>query len=237
MATVVIENWQGVQPPPERVFSLAPVKEKGRAKRVLALVGAGVAAVVLLAGAVLGGVMIARNQDAQVVAADTPAGEETGGDRSSGPGNEEPKASESPSADPSDDPSEEDDGGSEEGGDAGTPATSSGLVGAGVSASGARPPGDHVIAFQPDGGAGVYARLDGATVVCAWSFCQSQGGNVGNGSAGSVSSSPSALTGYANQGGRTVKAEVTYTTAADGTVTITRLVEHHRTSGTGTPPW
>ncbi|MFL1429635.1 MULTISPECIES: serine/threonine-protein kinase [unclassified Nocardiopsis] len=262
MAAVVDDSWRDVQAAPERAFEVAPPKGEGRARRVLTLVGAGVGALVLLAGVAFGGVAVARNWDALPVAAwfstddggdgDGAAEEEagTGDDRRPGPVGVEPQASESPSEDPSDDPSEEDGeedaeeasedddtdgGGGGEGG--GTTATSSGLVGAGVSASGARPSGDHVIAFKPDGGAGVYAKLDGATVVCAWSFCQSQGGAVGNGSAGSVSSSPSALTGYANQGSRTVKAEVTYTTAADGTVTITRLVEQHRTSGTGTPPW
>ncbi|MFY7065186.1 serine/threonine-protein kinase [Nocardiopsis changdeensis] len=240
MATVVDENWQGVPAAPEQVFAIAPRPGGGRAKRGLAVAGAVVGALLLLAGATFGGVVLARSWDTQVVADDVPAEEAgTGGDRRPGAGNE-PKPSESPSGEPSESPSEEagaGDGGGEEEEGGGTSATSTGLVGAGVAAAGARPSGEHVVAFQPDGGAAVYARLDGADVVCAWSFCQSQGGSVGNGSAGSVPSSPSALTGYANQGGRTVRAEVTYTTAADGTVTITRLVEQHRTSGTGTPPW
>ncbi|MDT0328134.1 serine/threonine-protein kinase [Nocardiopsis lambiniae] len=260
MAAVVDDSWQGVQSAPEREFAVAPVKGEGRAKRVLTLVGAGVGALVLLAGVAFGGVAVANNWDAlpmsswfstdEGAGAETVAGEAAGEERRPGPVGREAQESDSPSDGPSDGPSEEagqdDEDGTDEGeaggsdgggGDEGTTATASGLVGAGVSASGSRPSGDHVIAFRPDGGAGVYAKLDGATVVCAWSFCQSQGGGVGNGGAGSVSSSPSALTGYANQGSRTVKAEVTYTTAADGTVTITRLVEYHRTSGTGTPPW
>lgn len=245
MATVVDENWQGVPTAPERVFPVVAQTAGGRAKRTLAVAGAVVGALVLLAGAVLGGVALARSWDATVVA-DEVSGDEpgTGGGRDRGAAGQEPQPSESPSEDPSDDPSEEagaDDeeegGGDGDDGGGGTTATATGLLGAGVGAAGERPSGEHVIAFQPDGGAAVYARLDGATVVCAWSFCQSQGGGVGDGGAGSVSSSPSALTGYAGQGGRTVRAEVTYTTGSDGTVTITRLVEQHRTSGTGTPPW
>ncbi|MFD6096135.1 serine/threonine-protein kinase [Nocardiopsis flavescens] len=252
MAAVVDESWRDVQAAPERVFAVAPPRGEGRARRVLTLVGAGAGALVLLAGIAFGGAAVVRNWDALPVAAwfsgdedggDAPAQEAGAGDeRRPGPVGEEPQPSESPSEDPSDDPSEEageddEEEGGGDGDDGGTTATATGLLGAGVGASGERPSGEHVIAFKPDGGAAVYARLDGATVVCAWSFCQSQGGGVGDGGAGSVSSSPSALTGYAGQGGRTVRAEVTYTTGSDGTVTITRLVEQHRTSGTGTPPW
>ncbi|MDE3723179.1 serine/threonine-protein kinase [Nocardiopsis sp. N85] len=248
-------TWVSVRLPEERHFDVVPppardVAERVRSRPWTALVVTA-AALLLLAVVGLGGAVFSGHLDASLIGnrsdddgtslpVESAAGDEGDGSAKSARNPEETEASDGPS----DGPSEEDGtdegeaGGSDGGGgDEGTTATASGLVGAGVSASGSRPSGDHVIAFRPDGGSGVYAKLDGATVVCAWSFCQSQGGGVGNGGAGSVSSSPSALTGYANQGSRTVKAEVTYTTAADGTVTITRLVEYHRTSGTGTPPW
>lgn len=246
MAAVVDHTWQGVQAAPERDFPVAPEKRSGGAGRVLAVVGAALGALVLLAGLGFGGVALAGNWDSLPIAAwfgDDPteaaeaqqAGEEG---RRPGPVGQEPQESASPSEDPSEDPSEEaSESEEDEEGSGGEPTTTTATVGAGVGASGTRPPGEHVVAFQPSGGSGQYAVLDGATVVCAWSFCQSQGGAVGDGGAGSVSSSPSALTGYVNQGSRTITAEVTYTTADDGTVTITRLVEQHSTSGTGTPPW
>lgn len=117
------------------------------------------------------------------------------------------------------------------------PVTTVATVGAGVDASGSPPPGTHVVAFRPTNGSGMYGVADDATVVCAWSFCQGEGGSVGNGDAGTVPSSPSALTDHVNTGTRTISAEVTYTEDEYGTATITEIVEHHDTSGTGTPPW
>ncbi|WP_017569495.1 serine/threonine-protein kinase [Nocardiopsis halotolerans] len=249
MSAVVDHNWEGVQAAPEREFSVAPAGRSGGSTRLLTVAAAVLGVLVLLGGLGFGGVALASNWDSLPVAAwfgDDPA-EEAGTQQAAedprrpGPVGREPRESPSPSRSPSEEPSaeaseseEEQDGGEDSGGET---TTTTATVGAGVSAGGARPSGNHVVAFRPSGGSGRYAVLDGATVVCAWSFCQSQGGSVGDGGAGSVSSSPSALTGYVNQGGRTITAEVTYTTAEDGTITITRLVEQHRTSGTGTPPW
>ncbi|CAL9508404.1 Serine_threonine-protein kinase PknD [Nocardiopsis dassonvillei] len=249
------DTWAGVRLPEERHFDAVPPSARGGAERVrprLWTALAAAAALLLFAVAGLGGAVLSGRLDASLIGgrsagdraaspAESTAQDDGNGSTEGAKGSEGAGASDDPSEDPSEE--EEEDGteeriGSEEAiGSEGTTTTSIGLVGAGVGASGPKPPGDHVIAFRPDGGSSVYASLEGAVVLCAWSFCQSQGGGVGNGSAGSVSSSPSALTGYANQGSRTVKAEVTYTTAADGTVTITHLVEYHRTSGTGTPPW
>lgn len=243
MGALVDNNWHGVQTAPEREFAVAAPRSGGGG-RVLALVGAGLGALLLIAGLGFGGVALASNWDSLPVASWFSGDEEEpGGDsvkegsndeqRRPGPVGKEPTEEASPSDDPSEDADDgEDDEGEEDGGST----TAMGTVGAGVSASGERPSGDHVVAFQPEGGSGRYAVLDGATVVCAWSFCQEQGGGVADGAAGSVSSSPGALTGYANSGSRTVSAEVTYTESG-GTVTITRLVEHHKTSGSGTPPW
>ncbi|MFE6384878.1 serine/threonine-protein kinase [Nocardiopsis dassonvillei] len=244
MATVVDHQWQGVRTAPEREFPVVP-ERRGGTGRVLTVVGAALGALVLLAGLGFGGVALAANWDSLPVAAwfgDEPA--ETAEARQAAGEQQNPErghqerpdgaSSEEPSASPSEEASQS---AGDEGDSGGGSTTTTATVGAGVGASGTRPPGEHVVAFQPSGGSGQYAVLDGATVVCAWSFCQSQGGSVGDGSAGSVASSPSALTGYVNQGSRVITAEVTYTTAADGTVTITRLVERHSTSGTGTPPW
>ncbi|WP_444962194.1 serine/threonine-protein kinase [Nocardiopsis sp. M1B1] len=247
MAAVVDRTWQGVQAAPEREFPVAPDR-RGGSGRALAVAGAVLGVLVLLAGLGFGGVALAANWDSLPIAAwfgDEPAeaadaqqaAEER---RRPGPVGREPQESASPSEDPSEEAGEDEEETEEEDGaegSAGGSTTATATVGAGVGASGPRPSGEHVVAFQPSGGSGQYAVLDGATVVCAWSFCQSQGGSVGDGGAGSVSSSPSALTGYVNHGSRTITAEVTYTTDDDGTITITRLVEQHSTSGTGTPPW
>ncbi|WDZ91370.1 serine/threonine-protein kinase [Nocardiopsis sp. HUAS JQ3] len=246
MAAVVDHTWQGVQAAPEREFAVAPDRSSGGSGRVLALVGAALGTLVLLAGLGFGGVALVGNWDSLPMAAwfgdesaDAAEAQQTAEERRRpGPVGQEPQESASPSDDPSGEPSEEaSESEEDEEGSGGGSTTTTATVGAGVGAGGTRPPGEHVVAFQPSGGSGQYAVLDGATVVCAWSFCQSQGGSVGDGGAGSVPSSPSALTGYVNQGSRTITAEVTYTTGADGTVTITRLVERHSTSGTGTPPW
>ncbi|MCY9786240.1 serine/threonine protein kinase [Nocardiopsis sp. EMB25] len=251
MAALVDNNWTGVQTAPERAFTVAPEKGSGAGRRVLRLVGAGAAALVVLAGLGFGGVAVARNWDALPVAAwfedapDQPAEEgeagEEGDTRRPGPVGEEPTEdappSEDPSASPSDEPSESEEGDADDADGGGETTTAMATVGSGVSAGGERPSGDHVVAFRPEGGSARYALLDGADVTCAWSFCQSQGGGVANGASGTVASSPRALTGYVNSGGRTIEAQVTYTTAEDGTITITRLVEQHRTSGSGTPPW
>lgn len=236
-----------MQAAPEREFPVAPDR-RGGSGRALAVAGAVLGVLVLLAGLGFGGVALAANWDSLPIAAwfgDEPAeaadaqqaAEER---RRPGPVGREPQESASPSEDPSEEAGEDEEETEEEDGaegSAGGSTTATATVGAGVGASGPRPSGEHVVAFQPSGGSGQYAVLDGATVVCAWSFCQSQGGSVGDGGAGSVSSSPSALTGYVNHGSRTITAEVTYTTDDDGTITITRLVEQHSTSGTGTPPW
>ncbi len=246
MAAVVDHTWQGVQAAPEREFAVAPERGSGGSGRVLALVGAALGALVLLAGLGFGGAALAANWDSLPMAAwfgdepdDAAEALQTAEERRRpGPVGQEPQESAPPSDDPSGEPSEEaSESGEDEEGTDGGPTTTTATVGAGVGAGGTRPPGEHVVAFRPSGGSGQYGVLDGATVVCAWSFCQSQGGSVGDGGAGSVPSSPSALTGYVNQGSRVITAEVTYTTGADGTVTITRLVERHSTSGTGTPPW
>lgn len=248
MGALVDNNWHGVQTAPEREFAVTTAGGAG-AGRALALAGAVLGALLLIAGLGFGGVALANNWDSLPVAAWFSGGEDDeGGDtakessdeeqRRPGPVGKEPTEEASPSDEPSeeaggeDDEDDADDEGEEDGGSTTTMAT----VGAGVSASGSRPAGDHVVAFQPAGGSGQYAVVDGATVVCAWSFCQEQGGGVADGAAGTVSSSPGALTGYVNSGSRTVSAEVTYTESG-GTVTITRLVEHHKTSGSGTPPW
>ncbi|MEV2274740.1 serine/threonine-protein kinase [Nocardiopsis sp. NPDC049922] len=251
MAALVDDNWTGVRTAPERAFTVTPEKGSGAGRRVLRLVGAGVAALVVLAGLGFGGVAVARNWDSLPVAAwfegdpDQPTGGDGAGEdgdtRRPGPVGEEPSEdaspSEDPSASPSDDPSEGEEDEAEDSGGGGETTTATATVGSGVSAGGERPSGDHVVAFQPEGGSARYAVLDGADVTCAWSFCQSQGGEVADGASGTVSSSPQALTGYVNSGGRTIEAQVTYTTADDGTITITRLVERHRASGSGTPPW
>ncbi|PWV45730.1 serine/threonine-protein kinase [Nocardiopsis sp. L17-MgMaSL7] len=248
MGALVDNNWHGVQTAPEREFAVKTAGGAG-AGRALALAGAVLGALLLIAGLGIGGVALANNWDSLPVAAWFSGGEDDeGGDtakessdeeqRRPGPVGKEPTEEASPSDEPSEEAGGEDDEddagdeGEEDGGSTTTMAT----VGAGVSASGSRPAGDHVVAFQPAGGSGQYAVVDGATVVCAWSFCQEEGGGVADGAAGTVSSSPGALTGYVNSGSRTVSAEVTYTESG-GTVTITRLVEHHKTSGSGTPPW
>ncbi|RKS06175.1 serine/threonine protein kinase [Nocardiopsis sp. Huas11] len=255
MGALVDDNWQGVRAAPERDFAVTAMREERTTGRMPALVGAGVAALALIAGLGFGGVVLAGNWDALPIASwfsteeDGGEGGEASGDgdpgaqRLSDSPDKEPTEDASPSEEPSEasseEPSEEasEDEDSDEG-SGGEETTTTATVGAGVGASGSRPSGEHVVAFQPSGGSGRYARLDGATVLCAWSFCQgNQSGAVGDGIAGSVSSSPQALTGYANSGGRTVLAEVTYTTDGDGTVTITRLVEQHRASGTGSTPW
>ena len=254
MGALVDNNWQGVQSAPERDFAVTAVRKERDTGRILALAGAGVAALALIAGLGFGGVALAGNWDALPIASwfstEETAGEggeasgdgDSGEERRPGPVGEEPTEDASPSESPSEEASEDDEEEEEDedsdDGSGGEETTTTATVGAGVSASGSRPSGEHVVAFQPSGGSGQYARLDGATVLCAWSFCQgNQSGEVGDGSAGSVSSSPQALTGYANAGSRTVLAEVTYTTDDDGTVTITRLVEQHRASGTGSTPW
>lgn len=252
MGALVDNNWHGVRTAPEREFAVAPARGGG-AGRALTLVGAGLGALVLIAGLGFGGVALANNWDSLPVASwfsgdeddEGGAAEEAGSDeqRRPGPVGKEPTEDASASDEPSDEPSEEDEQDQEdadadsEDGSGGGSTTTMATVGAGVNASGSRPSGSHVVAFQPEGGSGQYAVLDDATVVCAWSFCQGQGGSVSNGSAGSVSSDPAALTGYVNSGSRTVSAEVTYTEGSDGSITITRLVEHHKTSGSGTPPW
>lgn len=244
MAAVVDHNWRGVREAPEREFAVAPAGRPGGRGRVLAAVGAAVGALVLLAGLGLGGAALVSNWDSLPIASwfgdDAAEEDETSAaaqeERRPGPVGREPQESPSPSEDPSEEASEEDGGDGDDGSD-GESTTTAATVGAGVGADGARPQGEHVVAFQPAGGSGRYGVLDGATVVCAWSFCQGEGGAVEDGGEGSVPSSPSALTGYVNQGDRTISAEVTYTTADDGTVTITRLVERHSTTGTGTPPW
>lgn len=252
MGALVDNNWHGVRTAPEREFAVTPAKGGG-AGRVLTLVGAGLGALLLIAGLGFGGVALADNWDSLPIAAwfsgdeddEGGAAEEAGSDeqRRPGPVGQEPTEDASPSEESSEE-SAEDDEEDEDGADSGSGDDSDGgsttamaTVGAGVNASGSSPSGSHVVAFQPEGGSGRYAVLDDATVVCAWSFCQGQGGSVSNGSAGSVPSSPAALTGYVNSGSRTVSAEVTYTEDSDGTTTITRLVEHHKTSGSGTPPW
>ncbi|XKK41429.1 serine/threonine protein kinase [Nocardiopsis sp. ARC36] len=250
MAAVVDHHWQGVQAAPEREFPVASAHRSGGVGRVLGLVGAGVGALLLLAALAFGGVAVVGNWDSLPIAAwfegDSADGEGGGGggetaadERRPGPVGQEPQESPSPSEEPSEEASEEEAVEDEEDGSGGggETATATAVVGAGVGASGSQPSGDHVVAFQPSGGSARYALLDGATVLCAWSFCQDGAGAVGDGEAGTVSSSPSALTGYVNQGSRTIRAEVTYTTADDGTVTITRLVEQHRAGGSGTPPW
>lgn len=248
MGALVDDNWHGVQTAPEREFAVA--RGGGNTGRVLAFVGAGVGALALIAGLGFGGVALASNWGSLPMASWFSGGDEPGEDegteeasgeeiRRPGPVGTEPSEDASPSDEPSDDASDEDDEKDDENDEeeAGEPVTTMATVGSGVSASGERPSGGEVVAFQPSGGSGHYGSLDGATVVCAWSFCQGQAGSIGDGEAGSVSSSPSALTSYVNSGGRTISAEVTYTENADGTITITRLVEHHKTSGTGTPPW
>ena len=239
----------------EQEVAVPKRRRGGRGGRRGLVLTAVLTALLLVAGMGAGGVAVASNWDSLPIAAwfgaedgdgDRPEDEEgaAGSDRSA-------DSSEEPSEEPSDDPSEEDgaaededdgDGSEDEDGEeeldgGGGSTTTMATVGAGVGASGTRPSGSHVVAFQPEGGSGRYAVVDGATVVCAWSFCQGQGGSVGNGNAGSVASSPAALTAHVNSGSRTISAEVTYTEGSDGTVTITRLVEHHRTSGSGTPPW
>ncbi|MFE1167451.1 serine/threonine-protein kinase [Nocardiopsis sp. NPDC058789] len=246
MGALVDNNWHGVQTAPEREFAVTAPRRAG-AGRVLTLLGAGLGALLLIAGLGFGGVALASNWDALPIASwfsgdeDEPGGDaekegSTEEQRRPGPVGKEPTEEASPSDEPSEQAEDEDDPEDDEGEEDGGTTTAMATVGAGVSASGERPAGDHVVAFQPQGGSGQYAVLDGATVVCAWSFCQEQGGGVADGAAGSVSSSPGALTGYVNSGSRTVSAEVTYTESG-GTVTITRLVEHHKTSGSGTPPW
>ncbi|WP_026118263.1 serine/threonine-protein kinase [Nocardiopsis salina] len=123
------------------------------------------------------------------------------------------------------------------GGEDSEPVTTVATVGAGVDADGSPPDGTHVVAFRPADGEGKFGVADDATVLCAWSFCQEEGGSIGNGDAGTVPSDPAALTEHVNTGTRTISAEVTYTEQADGTASISEIVEHHETSGTGTPPW
>jgi len=251
VASTLHAGWHGVHMPSEREVTVPHGvfrERRSKAWTVLAVA----AALTLLAGAGLGGAAVAGNWDSLPVAAwfgvdaaegDGGGAEPSGGEHSAGPADEEGEEGLPPSEDPATGASD-DAGGAGEGEDegegddaAGESATASAVVGAGVSAGGSRPSGDHVVAFQPSGGSGRYAVLDGATVLCAWSFCQGSAGAVGDGAAGTVSSSPSALTAYVNQGSRTVRAEVAYTTADDGTITITSLVEQHRASGSGTPPW
>lgn len=262
VAQTLQATWHGVRTPQEQEVAV-PKRRRGKqgegSRKGFALAAAAVA-LVLLAGTGIGGVAVASNWDSLPIAAwfgtdeddgGAPEGGEDAGSsgRAAAAASEDP--SEEPSDDPSDDPSDEDgdegdeadeegaeDGEDEDGSDDGDsgPTTTMATVGAGVNASGSRPSGTHVVAFQPANGSGQYAVLDGATVVCAWSFCQGQGGSIGNGDAGSVSSTPAALAAYVNSGSRTISAEVTYTESG-GTVTITRIVEHHKTSGSGTPPW
>ncbi|WP_116246424.1 serine/threonine-protein kinase [Nocardiopsis sp. FIRDI 009] len=253
VAALVEDHWTGVQTAPERPFTVAPEKGSGSGRRVLTLVGAGAAVLVVLAALGLGGAAVARNWDALPVAAwfedgpdqpsDEDGAEEEDDARRPGPVSREPtedaSPSEEPSASPSAEPSEgeEDEDVADDSDGGGETTTAMATVGSGVSVGGERPSGAHVVAFRPEGGPARYALLDGAEVTCAWSFCQSRGGGIANGASGTVASSPQALTGYVNSGGRTIEAQVTYTTAEDGTVTITRLIEQHRTSGSGTPPW
>lgn len=123
------------------------------------------------------------------------------------------------------------------GGQGSEPVTTVATVGAGVDTDGSPPDGDHVVEFRPVNGEGKFGVADDATVLCAWSFCQDEGGSIGNGDAGTVPSDPGRLTEHVNTGTRTISAEVTYSEEADGSATITEIVEHHETSGTGTPPW
>ncbi|MES0833838.1 serine/threonine-protein kinase [Nocardiopsis tropica] len=246
VATTLHAGWHGVHMPQEREVTVPRRTSRGRRSGAWSVLAVA-AALFLLAGAAVGGAAVAGNWDSLPLAAwfDGGPAEATGsddgpsgGERRSGAAvredGEDPSPSEEPAAGASDDAA----GAGEDGsGGGGETATATAVVGAGVGASGSQPSGDHVVAFQPSGGSARYALLDGATVLCAWSFCQDGAGAVGDGEAGTVSSSPSALTGYVNQGSRTIRAEVTYTTADDGTVTITRLVERHRAGGSGTPPW
>lgn len=257
VAETLQATWHGVRTPDEREVAV-PKRRRGKKEgegrgRGFVLAAAAVA-LLLLAGVGVGGVAVANHWDSLPIAAWFGLDEDDGdGAADAGDGADPDQAAVTASDDPSEEPSEEpsdeaegadgetagdgsEDGDDEEDSDGGGSTTTMATVGAGVNASGARPSGTHVVAFQPANGSGQYAVLDGATVVCAWSFCQGQGGGIGNGDAGSVASSPAALTGYVNSGSRTVSAEVTYTESG-GTITITRLVEHHKTSGSGTPPW
>ncbi|WP_017585871.1 serine/threonine-protein kinase [Nocardiopsis ganjiahuensis] len=255
VAQTLQATWHGVRAPVEQEVAVPRGRRgtgQGRGRRTGLVVAAAVTAL-LLVGTGVGGAAVAGNWDSLPIAAwfgaDDEGGDGTADKGSAGDsGRSAATSSGGPSEEPPGDPSDEDgDTGDEAGGEGageedgadgedGGAITTMATVGAGVSASGPRPPGTHVVAFEPSNGSGRYAVLDGATVVCAWSFCQGQGGAVGDGDAGSVASSPTALTGYVNSGSRTVSAEITYTESG-GTVTITRLVEHHRTSGSGTPPW
>lgn len=260
VAETLQATWHGVRTPEEREVAVPRRRRGGKqgegGRKGLALAAAAVA-LVLLAGMGLGGVAVVNNWDSLPIAAWFGGDEDDGGGAADGSDTADPDQSavsvseDDPSEEPSDDPSDEDadadgeadgegseDADDQDGSDGGGsgPTTTMATVGAGVSASGSRPSGTHVVAFQPANGSGQYAVLDGATVVCAWSFCQAEGGSIGNGDAGSVASSPAALAGYVNSGSRTISAEVTYTESG-GTVTITRIVEHHKTSGSGTPPW
>ncbi|GAB3712054.1 serine/threonine-protein kinase [Nocardiopsis oceani] len=240
-------TWHGVRTPEERKVEV-PKRGRGKGRRKGA---AAAAAAVLLLLAGVGGAAVATNWDTLPIAAwfgaDGPEDEgSTDGGGGTDPDHADADTLEGPSEEPSEEPSEaEEDTGAEadsdDGGggsdEDGEPVTTMATVGAGVSAGGSSPSGNHVVAFQPVNGSGKYGVVDDATVLCAWSFCQGEGGAVGNGDAGSVPSSPSTLTGYVNSGSRTISAEVTYTEGSDGSYTITRLVEHHQTSGTGTPPW
>ncbi|MBE2998826.1 serine/threonine protein kinase [Nocardiopsis sp. HNM0947] len=235
-------TWHGVRTPEEHTVAV-PKRSRTRRKGRMA---AAVAAVLLLFAAVGVGAAAASGHLGSLPVAAWFGGQDSGSE-GSGSGTEPDEegavtASEGPSEGPSDtaegggatqeaseDP-EDEDGGSD-------PVTTVATVGAGVNAGGSPPSGTHVVAFQPANGSGMYGVADDATVMCAWSFCQAEGGSVGNGDAGTVASTPSDLTGYVNTGTRTISAEVTYTEDADGTVTITEIVEHHENSGTGTPPW
>lgn len=250
VATSLQATWNGVRAPEEREVAVPKKGRKPGEKRSRkgTVVLAAVLAFVLMMGAGVGAVAVTDNWETLPIASwfglgpdQDGEGSDTAGEDGSAEGSDD-----EPSEDPSDESSDagdiEDSGQDEEeedsdGDSGGGSTTTMATVGAGVNPEGPRPSGSHVVGFQAAGESAQYGVLDGATVVCAWSFCQGEGGAVGDGSAGSVSSSPSALAAHVNTGSRTVHAEVTYTTDTDGTVTITRLVEHHRTSGTGTPPW
>ncbi|MBR8741664.1 serine/threonine-protein kinase [Nocardiopsis sp. MG754419] len=239
-------TWHGVRTPEEREVAVPGRCRGGRTGLRVASV---VAALVLLAGVSLGGVAITGHWGSLPFTSWFGAGAEPGDD-GEGAGGTAPSGAEDTGEDAPADTDDRDSAGSgtgqqgsdgdAEGATAGGgsgPHTVMATVGAGVDASGTRPSGTHVVAFRPANGSGMYGVLDDATVVCAWSFCQGEGGSVAHGDAGSVPSDPAALTDHVDTGSRTITAEVTYTEETDGTATITELVEHHSTSGTGTPPW
>ncbi|WP_245928721.1 serine/threonine-protein kinase [Murinocardiopsis flavida] len=247
LSRVLDDNWTGVQVPTGKEFAVEA--EKGGGRRIGTVVAASLVALALLLTA--GGAAVAA------VTGEAPWKLVTGGDSGAAQAGQDPGPDQAgpdlPSGSPStnakgkaekSDKSEaqEKDGKGGEPGEkkAGAKSTTGmAVLGPAAGAGGAKPSGAHVVGLAPtEGGKTRWARLDGAQVLCAWSFCQSAGNKPKEGAPGTTPSSPGALSGHLAKGNAGILAEVTYKVDGNGVATISKVVEHHRSKGDGVaPPW